>query len=111
MTGPLIVVWIGAACALVGLAWLLIVHWKGRLDLTDVVMEPDKDGVRRASIRKIGEAVALGATTFVVVFDALGDGAVNEWVFGLYVGSWVSRTLLGMLAQARAGAISAGAGK
>lgn len=110
MTGPLIVVWIGAVCALVGLAWLLAAHWNKRLDLTDVVMEPDKDGVRRASIRKIGEAVALGATTFVVVFDALEDG-VNEWVFGLYVGAWVSRTLLGMLAQARAGAITAGVGK
>lgn len=108
MTGPLVVIVVGAACAVVGLVWLLTMHARSRLDLTDVVMEPDQHGARRASIRKIGEAVALGATTFVVVYDALEDG-VSEWVFGLYVGAWVSRTLLGMLVQARAGAITAAA--
>lgn len=110
MTGPELIVYVGAVATLVGLWWLLAQHRIGKLDLTDVVMEPDAHGVRRASIRKIGEAVALGASTFVVVFDTASDGTANEWVFGLYCGAWVSRTLFGMLAQARAGAITAGAG-
>lgn len=110
MSGPNVVIWLGVACVVVGLAWLLTMHWRGRVDLLDVVTEPDvvEPTKRRASIRKIGEAVALGATTFVLIFAAFEDRAANEWLFGLYLGAWVSRTLFGMLAQARAGAITAG---
>lgn len=107
MNGPLIVILAGVACTATGLAWLLLMHARARLDLVDVVTEPDADGTRRASLRKIGEAVALGATTFVLIYAAFEDRSANEWLFGLYLGAWVSRTLFGMLAQAKAGAIAA----
>ena len=106
MTGPFLVIVAGIACTATGLAWLLLSHWRDRLDLVDVVTEfDDRRGVRKASLRKLGEAVALGASTFVVVYDAL-DGS-NEWILFAYLGAWVSRTLFGMLAQAKAGAINA----
>lgn len=110
MNGPVIVILVGAASSVVGLAWLLVMHGRGRLDLLDVVMDPDAGGVRRASLRKIGEAVALGASTFVVVYDSLKVAGPSDMILGLYLAAWVSRTLLGMLAQARAGAITAAAG-
>jgi len=105
MNGPMIVIIVGSVATLAGLLFLFHAHRTRKLDPTDVVMEPDKDGVRKASIRKIGEAVALGASTFVVVYDAL-DGS-NEWILFAYLGAWVSRTLFGMIAQAKAGAINA----
>lgn len=113
MTAADIIVYTGCVATLAGLLFLLILHRQGKLDLVDVLTEPDvaNPKIRRASIRKIGEAVALGASTFVVIYDTASDGVANEWVFGLYCGAWVSRTLFGMLAQARAGAISAAAGK
>jgi hypothetical protein len=121
VNGPLIVILAGAVSAGVGLAWLLLMHARSRLDLVDVVTEPDQHGVRRASIRKIGEAIALGASTFGVALVTVavsarvvsdGDPAgallmALALLWGLYLGAWVSRTLLGMLAQARAGAITA----
>lgn len=107
MTGPLIVIFVGAGCTVAGFGWLLIMHGKGRLDLVDCVTERLPGGERKASLRKVGEAVALGATTFVVVYDSLKATGSNEWVFALYATAWISRTLLGMLAQARAGAIEA----
>lgn len=121
MNGPLIVILVGAVSAGLGLAWLLLMHFRGRIDLVDTMTEPDKDGIRRASIRKIGEAIALGASTFGVALVTVavsarvvsdGDPAgallmALALMWGLYLGAWVSRTLLGMLAQARAGAITA----
>ena len=106
MTGPLLVIVAGVSCTAVGVLWLLVAHWRDRIDLVDVITEfDDRRGVRKASLRKLGEAVALGASTFVVVYDAL-DGS-NEWILFAYLGAWVSRTLFGMLAQAKAGAINA----
>jgi len=110
MTSQEVIVYVGAVATLVGLLFLFAAHRRGKLDLYDVVMEPDQLGKRRASLRKIGESVALGASTFVVVYDVAADGTANEWILGLYLGAWVSRTLFGMLAQARAGAITAAAG-
>lgn len=110
MTGPTIVVVAGVACMAVALSWLLLMHLRGRIDLVDVVTEAQPDGRRRASLRKTGEAVALGASTFVVVYDAIDQTGANDLVLGLYLAAWVSRTLLGMLAQSKAGAISAASG-
>lgn len=111
MTAMEAIVYTGCVSTLAGLLFLLGLHRSGKIDLVDVVTDPDAKGVRRASIRKIGEATALGTTTFVLVLDAAADGSVNEWVFLAYVGAWVSRTLIGMVAQAKAGAIAAAAGK
>ncbi len=112
MNGPLIVIIAGVACAGIGLAWLLAAHWRERIDLLDIVTEFDEQrGVRRASLRKTGETVALGASTFVVVYDAIDANGSSDLILGLYLAAWVSRTLLGMLAQAKAGAINAGAAK
>lgn len=111
MNGPLIVIIAGVGVTIAGIGWLLIQHLRERIDLVDVVTEFDeRRGVRKASLRKVGEAVALGASTFTLVFDAITPPA-NEWLLGLYLSAWVSRTLLGMLAQARAGAIEAAAAK
>lgn len=110
MNGPTIVIVAGVICTGVGVTWLLLMHMRGRLDLVDVVTEVGPDGRRRASLRKTGEAVALGASTFVVVYDAIDQTGANDLVLGLYLAAWVSRTLLGMLAQAKAGAISAASG-
>lgn len=111
MNGPLIVIVAGVAVTILGLGWLLLQHLRDRVDLVDVVTEwDDRRGRRKASLRKVGEAVALGASTFVLVFDAITPPA-NEWLLGLYLSAWVSRTLLGMLAQARAGAIEAASAK
>lgn len=107
MNGPQLVTVAGVACMAVALGWLLLMHMRGRIDLVDVVTEVGPDGKRRASLRKTGEAVALGASTFVVVYDAIDATGPNDLVLGLYLAAWVSRTLLGMLAQAKAGAISA----
>lgn len=110
MNGPLLVIIAGVVCTGVGVGWLLLMHLRGRLDMVDVVTEAGPDGRRRASLRKTGEAVALGASTFVVVYDAVDQTGANDMVLGLYLAAWVSRTLLGMLAQAKAGAISAASG-
>lgn len=109
MTAVDAIVYTGCVATLAGLLFLLRLHGQGKIDLVDVMTEPDlvDAKVRRASIRKIGEAVALGASTFVVVYDTASDGIANEWVVGVYLAAWVSRTLLGMLAQAKAGAITA----
>lgn len=109
MNGPLAVIVTGIVCTGVGVLWLQVMHARGRLDLVDVVTEPQPEGGRKASLRKIGETVALGASTFVLVYDSLKPAGANDLVLGLYLAAWVSRTLLGMLAQAKAGAISAGA--
>lgn len=110
MNGPVIVIIAGVVCTAVGALWLLLMHARGRLDLVDVVTEAQPDGRRKASLRKTGECVALGASTFVVVYDAIDQTGANDLVLGLYLAAWVSRTLLGMLAQAKAGAISAASG-
>lgn len=109
-SGPMIAVYVGATFAVLGMLWLLYQHARGTLNLTDAVTDTDEQGVRRASIRKIGEAVALGATTFVLVYSTFEDREANEWIYGLYIGAWVSRSLLGMLAGAKANAINAQAG-
>lgn len=109
MTGPFAVILLGVACVVVGLTWLLLMHGRSRIDLVDVVTEAGPDGVRRASLRKLGEAVALGASTFVVVYDAIDEAGASDLILGLYLAAWVSRTLLGMLAQAKAGAITTAA--
>lgn len=110
MNGPTIVIVAGVVCAAIGVAWLLLMHARSRIDLVDVVTEAQPDGHRRASLRKVGECVALAASTFVVVYDAIDQTGANDLVLGLYLAAWVSRTLLGMLAQAKAGAISAASG-
>lgn len=110
MNGPLIVIIAGVVVTAIGVAWLLAAHWLDRIDLVDIVTEWDEQrGVRRASLRKTGEAVALGASTFVVIYDAIKPSGPSDLILGLYLAAWVSRTLLGMLAQAKAGAITAGA--
>jgi len=110
MNGPFIVIIAGVACTAIGVLWLLVAHWRDRIDLVDVITEfDDRRGVRKASLRKLGEAVALGASTFVVIYDALKPAGANDLLMGLYLAAWVSRTLFGMLAQAKAGAITTAA--
>lgn len=107
--GPLIVIIVGATVMVLAFLWLLMQHRKGTFNLADLVMDDDGLGTRRASIRKFGELIALIASTWVVVYDAL-DG-VNDVVFLTYMGGWVSRTLLGPMTGARANAINAAVGK
>ena len=54
MNAPLLVTLAGIAVTAIGLAWLLVMHARGKINLVDTVTEPDKDGERRASLRKIG---------------------------------------------------------
>lgn len=125
MTAPFLVIWAGIACTAIAIGWMLYMHSRERLDLTDVLTEfDDVRGVRRASIRKVGEAVALGASTFgvtlltvsvaEVVYSGKDPGGLMlgaiAILWGLYLGAWVSRTLLGMLAGAKANMMNASAG-
>lgn len=105
--GPMIVILAGVACTAIAIASLLVQQIRGKVDLIDTVTEFDVDrGVRAASIRKLGEAVALLVSAWVVVYDTL-DGDVDPWIYGTFVTIWCARYLFGRLVQARAGVIDA----
>lgn len=109
MTGQLIVVWAGVACLAIGVAWLSWAQLRERIDLVDTITEWDADrGMRASSIKKLGEAVALFVSSWVVVYDAL-DGTINEWAFAVYVTAWAARYALGQVLKARAGMFDAAA--
>lgn len=106
MTAEHAVIWFGAilVCAAVYVLWKAQHSRSNPINLADLLID---GSTQKTSLRKGGEAVALLATTWVLVYLTIA-GKLTDWVFACYVGAWVSRTLLGMLAQAKAGAMTAG---
>lgn len=70
------------------------------LDFATLLLDQDK-----ASLRKVGELIALLTTTWVVLYMAV-KGDLSDTIFFAYIGAWVSRTVLGVLAGAKASAMA-----
>ena len=66
------------------------------IDFADILIDSG-----RTSLRKLGELIALLASTWIIVALVVNDKLTPEY-YGLYIGAWVARTLLGQLTQAKA---------
>lgn len=85
--------------------WLLVRAQFSRSNPIDfgTMLIDQKDGT--TSLRKVGELVALLTTTWVVLYLAVKSD-LTDTIFFAYVGAWVSRTVLGVLAGAKASAMT-----
>lgn len=110
MNGPLLVTIAGTIVVLTLVAWLLVMHGMGRVNLLELVTAMDADGVVRASLSKIGQCIAIVVTTFTTVYMTVHPETATEWTVMnviLYGVMWSGSKILGQLATAKAGAITA----
>jgi hypothetical protein len=73
------------------------------IDFSDLLL--DYDG--KLSLRKLGELIALLASTWALLWMA-SLKTLTEGVFGIYIIVWAARSAIGPLISARAGAIALG---
>lgn len=95
---------ITGALLVIAAIWIL---WRAQsaehnpVDFATMLVD-QKDG--STSLRKVGELVALLTTTWIILYMAV-KGDLTETFYVAYLGVWVSRTVLGVLAGAKASAM------
>lgn len=95
-----------AVLAIVALIALLVLHrWhitSDRFDLRDLIVDSKTE---RVSLFKTGQAIALLASTWVLIYQTR-HGLLTEWLFGGYILTWAGSNVIQRMADKKAEAKS-----